>query len=258
MSIKALNWAYKQSRGLNSTSKFVLTALADYANDEGCAYPSQETLSSRTLLNPKTVTVCLQRLVFHGFIQDTGERKGRTMSVKVYHLNLEAPPKTEELSTPEIGGAKPGSYPSSTPEIGGSKLPQKRCIDPPLGTLEPKKRKQLSKFIDFLLEDPRFDGLDVEAEVERAVEWCKKKNRAVTERFLENWLLHAEQPLEEDEEGVGSLASEDYYSWEGWTDDRVRALRELWPGALEPPERWDKVSRDVKELIEARVKEGWS
>ena len=82
MSIRALNWAYKQSHGLNSTSKFVLTALADYANDEGCAYPSQETLSSRTLLNPKTVTLCLQRLVFHGFIQDTGERKGKTMSGK--------------------------------------------------------------------------------------------------------------------------------------------------------------------------------
>jgi hypothetical protein len=33
--------------------------------------------------------------------------------------------------------------------------------------------------------------------------------------------------------------------------------RELWPGSQEPPERWDKVSRSVKEQIEARVKEGW-
>ena len=138
-----------------------------------------------------------------------------------------------------------------------AKPPQKRCTEPPLGTLEPKKRNQLSKFIDFLIEDPRFDGLDVEAEVERAVEWCKKKNRAVTERFLENWLLHAEQPLEEDEEEVGSLASEDYYSWEGWTEERRRALLELWPNTAEPPVRWDKISRDVKQQIEARVKEGW-
>lgn len=79
----------------------------------------------------------------------------------------------------------------------------------------------------------------------------------MTERFLESWLLHAEQPLEEDEEEVGSLACEDYYSWDGWTEERRRALRELWPGAMEPPERWDKLSRDVKALIEARVKEGW-
>jgi hypothetical protein len=93
--------------------------------------------------------------------------------------------------------------------------------------------------------------------VERAVEWCKKKNRAVTERFLENWLLHAEPPLEEDEEEVGSLAGESYYSWEGWTEARRRALLELWPGAVEPPPRWDKLDGDIKEQIDARVKEGW-
>jgi hypothetical protein len=119
---------------------------------------------------------------------------------------------------------------------------------------EPKR--QLSRFIDFLKEDARFDGLDVEREIERALEWCEKKNRSVTERFLENWLLHAEQPLEDEEEGA-SLAAEPYYSWEGWTEERRRAMRELWPGSQEPPERWDKVSPSVKEQIEARVKEGW-
>jgi hypothetical protein len=63
--------------------------------------------------------------------------------------------------------------------------------------------------------------------------------------------------LEEDEEEVGSLAPEPYYSWEGWTEERRRALRELWPGVVEPPTRWDKVSADIKEQIDARVKEGW-
>jgi hypothetical protein len=121
---------------------------------------------------------------------------------------------------------------------------------------ESKKKNQLSRFIEFLVKDPRFDGLDVEAEMERAVEWCKKKNRPVTERFLENWLHHAE-PLEDDEdEELGHEA--DYYSWDGWTEERRRALLELWPKATEPPTRWDKVSPDVKEQIEARVKEGWA
>jgi hypothetical protein len=108
-----------------------------------------------------------------------------------------------------------------------------------------------------LREDARFDGLDVEYEIERALVWCEKKNARVTERFLENWLLHAEQPLE-DEEEEASLAGEPYYSWAGWTEERRRAMRELWPGSQEPPERWDKVSPDVKEQIEARVKEGWA
>ena len=80
----------------------------------------------------------------------------------------------------------------------------------------------------------------------------------MTERFLESWLLHTEQPLEEDEEEVGALAGDDYYSWAGWTEERRRALLELWPGAAEPPQRWDKLSPDIKEQIETRVKEGWS
>jgi DNA-binding MarR family transcriptional regulator len=258
MSIKALNWAAKQSRELNSTSKFVLTTLADYANEENCAYPSQETLSSRTLLDPKTVTIALERLVRHGFIQDTGERKGRTGRVKVYQLNVLITPILDGLNPPENGAVDLPNPTSNPPKNGVSESPQKRIAEPSLGTLEPKKRNQLSKFIDFLVEDPRFDGLDVEAEVARAVEWYKKKNRPVTERLLENWLLHAEQPLEEDEEEVGSLAGDDYFSWDGWTEERRRALLELWPKAAEPPVRWDKISRPVKEQIEARVKEGWS
>ena len=258
MSIKALNWAYKQSHGLNSTSKFVLTALADYADEDFCAYPSKETLSSRTLLNRKTVLVSLQRLVRHGFIHDSGERKGRTGQVKVYQLNVESVPKTECLNSAENGAVTPLKGPSKGPENGLPKESLKRVIEPPVGTLEPKKkRNQLSTFIEFLIDDSRFDGLDVEVEVARAVEWCKKKNRAVTERFLENWLLHAEQPLEEDEEEVGRLLCEDYFSWEGWTEERRRALLELWPRAAEPPVRWDKLSADVKDQIETRVKEGW-
>jgi hypothetical protein len=236
----------------------VLTALADYANEDHYAYPSKETLSSKTLLDRKTVMVSLQRLTFHGFIQDTGERKGKTGQVKVYQLNVTRVPNLDTLKSPENGAVTPLKGPNKSPENGVLKGAQKRDIESPvLLTKEPKKKNQLSNFIEFLLEDPRFVELDVEGEVQRAVEWCKKKNRAVTERFLENWLLHAEQPLEEDEEEVGSLACEDYYSWDGWTEERRRALLELWPGAAEPPQRWDKISPDIKEQIEARVKEGW-
>lgn len=263
MSIKAIDWAFRvQSPTLSSADAFVLVALADNADDRGLAYPSIETIARKTKHDRKTVERALHRLENSGFIQDSGQRVGRTKSVKVFRLQwaderTEATPKAGELSDTKNGVALAPSDPTSYPKNGVSKLPQKRGIEPSYITKEPKKRNQLSKFIEFLIEDPRFDGLDVEAEVERAVEWYKKKNRPVTERLLENWLLHAEQPLEEDEEEVGSLAGEDYYSWEGWTEERRRALLELWPRAAEPPVRWDKLSADVKEQIETRVKEGW-
>jgi hypothetical protein len=263
MSIKAIDWAFRvQASTLSSADAFVLVALADNSDDRGLAYPSIETISRKTKHDRKTVERALHRLEKSGFIQDSGQRVGRTKSVKVFRLKwaderTEANPNLGQLSNTENGVASVPSDPTSYPKNGVSKLPQKRGIEPSYITKEPKKRNQLSKFIEFLIEDPRFDGLDVEDEVARAVEWCEKKNKALTERFLESWLLHAEQPLEKDEEEVGALACEPYYSWEGWTQERRRALLELWPGAAQPPQRWDKLSADIKEMIETRVKEGW-
>ena len=231
MSIRALDWAFKQN--VHPLHKFVLVALADYASDKGLAYPSIETLTRKTNMSRSTVLRALKSLCEKQFLTDTGKGVGRTRQIKVYRIGVAS--EQETVSTRH-----------TEPE------------EEPLEEPKKKKRNQLSTFIDFLIKDPRFDGLDVEEEVARAVEWYKKKNRPVTERLLENWLLHAEQPLEEDEEEVGSLACEDYYSWEGWTNERRRALLELWPNAAEPPVRWDKISRDIKEQIEVRVKEGWS
>jgi hypothetical protein len=228
MSIRALDWAFKQN--VQPLHKFVLVALADYANDRGLAYPSIQTLTRKTNLSRSSILRALSSLCEKQVLTDTGSSVGRTLSIKVYRIGV--PPELEAVS---VRHPEPEEEPLK----------------------ESKKKNQLSTFIEFLIKDSRFDGLDVEGEVERAVEWCRKKNKAVTERFLENWLLHAEPPLEEDEEEVGSLAAEDYYSWAGWTEERRRALLELWPGVVEPPPRWDKLSADLKEQIDARVKEGW-
>jgi hypothetical protein len=179
--------------------------------------------------------------------------------VKVYQLIVEAPPKTDEVSTSENGVAGQLSDPSSPPKNGGTKLPQKRCIEPPLGTLEPiiPELQKLSEVIEVLKQDPRFDGLDVDFQIKRAREWAKKKNKGVTQRFLRYWLDNADRNLEEDDDEE-LYVSEPYYSWEGWTEERRRALLELWPGVVEPPPRWDKLSTDLKEQIETRVKEGWA
>jgi hypothetical protein len=260
MSIRAIDWVFRQDMK-SWVHKFVLVALADNAGDTGLAYPSTETISRKTNLHRSTVVRALDRLAEQGWIEDTGKRAGTTRQIKVYRLRwAEEQPKSS---------TEPPLKSSTEPPKGSSQLPLRVAASAervaasypePSGTVSGTVResKQLSKFIEFLIEDSRFDGLDVEVEVERAVEWCKKKNRAVTERFLENWLLHAEPPLEEDEEEVGSLAAEDYYSWDGWTEERRRALLELWPGVVEPPPRWDKLSADLKEQIETRVKEGWA
>ena len=85
MSIRSLNWAF--DGGIPSSScKFVLVALADFANEDWQSYPSVETLCRKTSLERKTVISCMNRLEEAGFLKDTGLRKGATKQVKVLQI----------------------------------------------------------------------------------------------------------------------------------------------------------------------------
>lgn len=112
MSIQAVNWALKVKVG-SSSRKFVLLALANFANDMGEAYPSCETLCAVTEQDRKTVLRALAALEESGLIADTGERKGHTRGVPVYRLNTpsEDVPKTEQYqkrNSTESGTASDG------------------------------------------------------------------------------------------------------------------------------------------------------
>lgn len=67
MSIEAIAKASKV-RELDSTTKFVLVALANYANDENVAYPKQQTIADFCNLKRQTVNKHLQILVKKGYI----------------------------------------------------------------------------------------------------------------------------------------------------------------------------------------------
>lgn len=85
MSICALQWAFKQRTG-RAQSKSVLISLSERANEEFECWPSIRRLELDTELNRKTIIKCLDHLEQTGFIADTGRRKGKTKSVKIYKL----------------------------------------------------------------------------------------------------------------------------------------------------------------------------
>lgn len=96
MSFAALAWASKATPG-SAPRKLVLLALSDRHNTEdGLAWPSIKWLVEWTDLNRKTIITALQDLEAAGFIADSGVRKGATMQVKAYRLNLETVPKAEQ------------------------------------------------------------------------------------------------------------------------------------------------------------------
>lgn len=85
MSLGAMQWVKKVKTG-RSSAKAVLTWLADMCGPDLTTYPSITALAEATELDKKTVQSCLQYLIAQGFIEDTGERRGRTRQIPVYRL----------------------------------------------------------------------------------------------------------------------------------------------------------------------------
>jgi len=115
VSFDALSWAAKQRPG-NLAAKMVLLALANWADDGGCAYPSTAAIAEFGDMDHKTATAALDRLIALELVTDTGEREGRTRQIKVYQLNLSSLPKTE-------------AYQKRKPPVSSVKAPQKRGTD---------------------------------------------------------------------------------------------------------------------------------
>lgn len=85
MSIDAMRWAKKVKTG-KSSSKAILTWLADMCGADLCAYPSVAALAEATEMDRKTVLAGLKHLQEIGLVVDTGERRGRTKQIPVYKL----------------------------------------------------------------------------------------------------------------------------------------------------------------------------
>ena len=125
MSIEALNCAFKADIK-KSSLKFILVAMADYANEEGEAYPSIQTLNNKTSLNRKTIIAGLMQLESLGYLKNTGKKVGRTNSISVWQItnSVEQSQKGDSL----VSSPKNGT--SSSPKKGTPKQSQKRDIEP--------------------------------------------------------------------------------------------------------------------------------
>lgn len=127
-----------------ASAKLVFLLLADVANSEdGNAYPSIEYLVKYSGLDRKTVIKAVAGLLEWELIIDTGEKRGRTKSLKVYRIAGFEPATKYSMppaSSPKNGtGSKTGE---AVPFLEGSspvfppKQSQKRNTEP---SIEPSK-----------------------------------------------------------------------------------------------------------------------
>ncbi len=62
-------------------------------------------------------------------------------------------------------------------------------------SLTPPSASASSSFWEELKRNPLYTGVDIDRELEKAKQWCSKKNRRLTQRFFENWLKKADRAL---------------------------------------------------------------
>lgn len=192
MSMEAIAAARKLT--LPPRDKFVLLALADYANDDGEAWPKQSTLAQWTCYDRSTVNQALTSLEATGLIVSRQTyRDDGGKSVKVYRLAfLDAPhvaqdnmPHVEEdnkgMSAPATSPCRPRQHPhvaqgnSKNPQEGTPKKEPKKEIhtrgakpEKPAG----KKREPTHEF------DPTSVPLPPNFDRERFMEFCENRLKA--------------------------------------------------------------------------------
>lgn len=122
MSFQAMTWAVEQKVGSQS-AKFLLLILANYADNSGMCWPSQERLASDTEMTDRGIRKCLALLVEKGLVSFEERRgTGGVRKTNIYRLSLPergssceadyrnvVPPATGTtfLQQPERGSSKP-------------------------------------------------------------------------------------------------------------------------------------------------------
>jgi hypothetical protein len=86
-----MSWAKRQRTG-SATRKLVLLTIADYANDDGVAWPSQRTIAIEAELNERSIRRALEQMETAGLLWREKRPplpSGQMQSDKI-HLNLHA------------------------------------------------------------------------------------------------------------------------------------------------------------------------
>ena len=88
MSIRALNWAFDQ-RGIHATSKLVLIAIANHADDNGYAWPGIDGIAERWGMSPRTVSRHVHLLSMDEYVAVAPRyRSNGSQTSNAYQLNM--------------------------------------------------------------------------------------------------------------------------------------------------------------------------
>lgn len=141
MSNEALTWAFRQD--LPMTQKFVLVALADYADENGTCFPKHETTAQRIGSTVRTVQRALSALEESGHVtmkhqyRDDGRFRSNRYQLRVSdelpRQSVRVTP-TESRDDPDTESPLPRQSVATTPTQCRSKNPHLTPMGTPMGT----------------------------------------------------------------------------------------------------------------------------
>ncbi|AXK61516.1 helix-turn-helix domain-containing protein [Burkholderia sp. IDO3] len=119
MSVTATFWVRAQHVGKGSP-KAVLIALADFAGEDFRVWASMDAIEQFIEQDRKTILANIKRLKELGYLEDTGERTGRTGQVIVYQMTRPAGAPKVQMTNRDGKVVEIGPPPSKQPQIRNS------------------------------------------------------------------------------------------------------------------------------------------
>lgn len=203
-------------------SLIVLLALADWANDEGVAWPSMERLAQKARIDRRSAQRIVRQLEKDGVleVQHGGGRAKQHKYVLKMNTATFCRPLIEveksdisdtETATldPERATSDPqratfdaetATPTSPDPLVEPSEEPSGDPSEEPSEARAPVKKKiqQLSEdeFLSRLENDPAYAGIDVRQLNGRMIVWCEVNGKRPTRRRLVNWLNREDKPMQ--------------------------------------------------------------
>lgn len=165
MSLKATSWAWEiPTKDIGMTNKFVLLALADYANLDGICFPSQATLGDKVDLSERSIRTALNELEALGLIsrESRSSTSGRKTDIIKLAIGEACNRKNLPVAQPEIFCSATGSpLPVASSVLNQSVMTSNRKDPVEIYEAYPKHvaRKAALKAIATALKEIAFDDL---------------------------------------------------------------------------------------------------
>jgi len=193
MSVKIMSLVWEHAP-YSEGSLLVLLALADWADDNGVSWPSNNKLAHKARLQRRRVQYIVRKLQADDFI-GIEEGGGRKKQHK-YTMNLEklkgafiAPFQNGALGDKETVHFGAERVHSETQTVHPS------APDPLVEPLEEPSLDPSAILLDSLKSNPAYGHIDIDMEYRRMQTWAETNRRRVTPRFVVNWLNRIEVPL---------------------------------------------------------------